>query len=398
MNKIQRSFASISSSSTAWLAPTGSFRFSTAKLSRMWSRTLSVMWSDVEFRFLSSSLGRLLEHAGTYTRPNTFLPPAAERFEENVDIVIPAATEAMAIPAVEVVAMPAVEAMVMPIAAAIDAADSAVSAETRSRIVNEFVVVREDLTLLRELMNDAVGQLSDEFQALITRVKEQDLLIQSMSAKATSGGNGVGGLRAVAKETGEVLTELGQRIERTTLNSTTMARQIDAVGMRIDEVGVLVTGVKKMASRTRLVALNAMIEAAHAGDAGRGFSSVANEVKSLSQNSDTFSDDIVLAVADARKNMTAARGTMTGLVDSDTKFTLAARDRVQSVLAEVGTVNAQLADELDEAANVSRSILNNVSLAETALQFDDMVNQVIEQIETRLQRLEPCVLDGAHAA
>lgn len=361
----------------------------------MWSRTLSVMWSDVEIRYLSSSLAKLLELSGTYDRPimrpmHPTMPP----------IVLAPSIEsggAVSETFTEAAAMPTVEAVAIPTTVAIEAADSAVIAETRSRLTSEFVVVRQDLTLLRELMKDAVDQLGEEFQTLINRVKEQDLLIQSMSAKASSSSNGANGLRAVAAETGEVLTQLGQRIERTTLNSATMARQIDAVGMRIDEVGALVTGVKKMASRTRLVALNAMIEAAHAGDAGRGFSSVANEVKSLSQNSDTFSDDIVLAVADARTNMKAARGTMTGLVDSDTKFTLEARNRVQAVLAEVGTVNAVLADELNEAAQVSRTILDNVSLAETALQFDDMVNQVIEQIETRLQRLEPSVLESSNS-
>lgn len=358
------------------------------------------MWSDVEFRYLTSSLGRLLEQAGTYTRPASFAP-YGERFVESTDVTrtaIDAAPVSAAVPAAIQAAVPAADALAMPVVVAVQAADSAAAAETRAHIFSEFVVLREDLTLLRELMKDAVDQLGDEFQALIHRVKEQDLLIQSMSAKASGSGNQTKGLRAVAAETGEVLTQLGQRIERTTLSSATMARQIDAVDFRIDEVSTLVSGVKQLASSTRLLALNALIEAAHAGDAGLGFGSVAHEVKSLSQNSDALSDDIFLAAADARKIMTTARGTMAGLVDHDSKFTLEARDRVKAALEEVGSVNAALADELNDAARVSREILDNVSLAETALQFDDMVNQVIEQIESRLQRLDPSVVESSQAA
>lgn len=262
-------------------------------------------------------------------------------------------------------------------------------AEARSRLGAEFVVVREDLAQLRGLVNDAIAKLGNGFQGLAAKIKEQDLLIQAMSAQASGGSTGKEGFRAFATETGEVLGELGQRIQRTSQNSMTMARQIEEVSTRIDEVGKLVNGVKQIASHTKLLALNAMIEAAHAGESGRGFAVVANEVKALSQSSDTFSDQIVNAVEHVRTNMAQARGAMSGIAEADTEFAQIARNRVHTMLEEVGNVNTKMALQLQEAANVSRGIMDSVSLSVTALQFDDMVNQLIQHIDTRLQRLEP---------
>src|SRR5690606_13075857 len=79
--------------------------------------------------------------------------------------------------------------------------------------------------------------------------------------------------------------------------SSTAAVTVTELGRSAEEIGVVVKAITSIAEQTNLLALNATIEAARAGEAGKGFAVVASEVKDLARESARAAEDIAGRIA-----------------------------------------------------------------------------------------------------
>ncbi len=84
---------------------------------------------------------------------------------------------------------------------------------------------------------------------------------------------------------GQVVSQLGQQMERINTDFTELGQVIVGLGNRSQEIGQITDSITGIAAQTNLLALNAAIEAARAGEQGRGFAVVAAEVKTLAEQS-----------------------------------------------------------------------------------------------------------------
>jgi methyl-accepting chemotaxis protein len=104
--------------------------------------------------------------------------------------------------------------------------------------------------------------------------------------------------------------------------------------------------ITSIAEQTNLLALNATIEAARAGEAGKGFAVVASEVKDLSQETARATDDISKRIE---------------TIQSDTSAAVAAIDEISQVIARINDIQTSIAAAVEEQTATTNEMARNIS-------------------------------------
>ncbi len=138
--------------------------------------------------------------------------------------------------------------------------------------------------------------------------------------------------------------------------------------------------VEKIARQTNLLSLNAAIEAARAGPAGAGFSVVAGEVRRLSAESGEMGKQIGEQVRSFGAQVNATMRDATAQSDHDRNALDVNEDRVRSVITRVDEAVESLSTRAQSNRAVSQSIRSEVESLMVAFQFQDRVNQIIDQV------------------
>jgi methyl-accepting chemotaxis protein len=213
-----------------------------------------------------------------------------------------------------------------------------------------------NLSVRSKVSNDEIGQLAHGFntmgEALSTMVSHIRVAAQEVSTRAHSlSGLSSGAHEGMEQQSGEITSMAGavEEFSATSLNiadnmtsterlaqdnaqqtrigrnsmqeaSTSLeqiagslnstAKVIDTLGQRSQEIGSIVGTITSIAEQTNLLALNAAIEAARAGEAGRGFAVVADEVRSLASRTRQATDEISGMIASIQQETGNAISTM----------------------------------------------------------------------------------------
>lgn len=263
-----------------------------------------------------------------------------------------------------------------------------------SRLVNEqSQPIQDSLSQIRTVVNDATSKLNISFTGLNEKSQKQSQLVKGIidDQGDEKGNSQEFSIRVFVGETDQLLKQfIGQLIE-TSENGVKMASTIDDISAHMDKAFGLLDDVGKIADQTNLLALNAAIEAARAGEAGRGFAVVADEVRALSRNSNDFSSRIRSVVQEARSDIDEARDIINKIASKDVSETMKSKSRVDEMLASMQKYDASLGEELNKISLVTEDISQSVHLAVLSLQFDDVVTQVIGYSQEHTSRLAALV-------
>jgi len=269
------------------------------------------------------------------------------------------------------------------------------TAQVQQAIDETGAAMRDELARIQQLVSEAVETLQAAFQGLHQRVQDQhervSALIERLHHQDEEGADG--GTLGFVEQTDRVLNYFVEYVVNTSANSMAMVERIDDMVSHMTRANNLLNDVKVIADQTNLLALNAAIEAARAGEAGRGFAVVADEVRKLSLRSDRFNDEIREVIGCSIVDINKAREIISDLASQDMNFAIQSKQQVQQMLGHIEGLNGEIETALDELNRIGTDIDRLVSDAVRSLQFEDIVRQLAEHSTGNLQQLQELMND-----
>ncbi len=248
----------------------------------------------------------------------------------------------------------------------------------------QFDSSRDSAVQVRSIQSEAIEGLVQSFTGLENQSRQQLNMVVNLMDKLNNQMADETGQHKLAKEASDVVDVFVENIHAMSKGSMALVEALSEMGTQLREADKLLGEIDGISSQTNLLALNAAIEAARAGEAGRGFAVVADEVRALSQRSTQFSEQIRANYELTRNTMDRAGGIIGEMASRDIDLALTSQDRIQEMMAEIADSNKAISSELEHISEVSNEISQNVGIAVRSLQFEDMVRQLIENMEQRL--------------
>ena len=219
-------------------------------------------------------------------------------------------------------------------------------------------------------------QAQDRSQAQVDRVMAMTAAVEQMSVSIREVSNSAEGVSAAALRAQSLSQSGNEKMEHNRREIDEIVRLVDVSGAiigdlssAITEVSAITKVIKEIADQTNLLALNAAIEAARAGEQGRGFAVVADEVRKL---------------AERTTKSTAEIANMLATIDGKAGETVSAMQRVRSAVEngarDTGTINTTLQEIVAAAAEVSSLVSGIAAATQEQARSTETTAQGIEAI------------------
>lgn len=270
---------------------------------------------------------------------------------------------------------------------------SPIALNETSVIINE--VVQESMgNLVAQIgiQSDAVNTLSTAFQNIKELLEEQQVGVQRLLSEAgedKSSDTISARMSLFAENTYNLLNQFVDTTVNMSASSMELVEKVGAIADQMPDVLKALKDIDQIAAQTNLLALNAAIEAARAGEAGRGFAVVADEVRALSNRSAGFSLDIQKQLRGIAAAIDDLTHTVSDVASQDMTYVLQAKAEMQGVsdnLIKKADKDQVITQDMEQVVVQLVSALHN---AMRALQFEDMSTQNIRHTIQRLEELIP---------
>mgnify|MGYP000057592421 CR=1 FL=1 len=234
----------------------------------------------------------------------------------------------------------------------------------------------------RQQMEQAIASLSERFGAIAT----------ALDATLAQGGGDRSEAHTVRARSEARLNEVLQALHGSQAANQRTLHRVQGLEGFVAELKDMAEAVAKIAQQTNLLAINAAIEAAHAGPMGRGFATVAAEVRTLSQRSGETGAHIAEKVRVINHAIVEARAAAEASALHETQAAQASEAAIQGVLDEFGALTEGLREAASRLRENSSRIQAEVCESLVQLQFQDRVSQILCHVRDNVLRLPEVVL------
>ncbi|MBJ7535938.1 methyl-accepting chemotaxis protein [Rhodomicrobium vannielii ATCC 17100] len=228
-----------------------------------------------------------------------------------------------------------------------------------------------------------VQTLVGRFQDIASTARGQIQSVQELlDAESSIELNGATvALPELATNIASIFSQLFDKIIRLSSGATALVSALDDVQQKVQSMQKSLAQIEKINKRTNLLSLNAKIEAARAGSAGRGFVVVATEIGDLARSVNTLSDTIKRQMSEVAEGVQRGDLLLKEISSIDMSHEKEkAQERIRAMVDRLLDQNAAISSNLSTTGASSRHIEEAVACAVRELQFQDRVTQHIQNI------------------
>jgi methyl-accepting chemotaxis protein len=239
--------------------------------------------------------------------------------------------------------------------------DVKASAETMASASQELSASSEQMT------KEITSQTSRSTQ-IATASEQMSQTVVDVAKNATTIASSASETVRTAQDGGDVVTKSVAEVQAIARSVGVSAKTIGMLGEKSKQIGEIVGVINGIADQTNLLALNAAIEAARAGEQGRGFAVVADEVRKLAERTANATAEIAGMIGSIQTEVDGAVRSIddaTRQVEMGVKYTVQAGDALQAIVKSVGQLQSmiqQIASATEEMSSASEQVSGDIQV------------------------------------
>ncbi|QUJ69669.1 HAMP domain-containing protein (plasmid) [Photobacterium sp. GJ3] len=263
-------------------------------------------------------------------------------------------------------------------------------------VVNTGVGLGRTATSLREQSVHALSrgqEQSEQTLLVVTSMNEMIATINEISNNAAGAAESAGTANSETQAGRHTLQAATSTINHLADEMNNMSVVVATLADKTQSIGSILEVIRGISEQTNLLALNAAIEAARAGEAGRGFAVVADEVRNLATKTSKSTDEIQTMIDQLQreaKNAVDAMESSRSLTEEGTKATENARNALEEISRQVVSIldmNTQVATATEQQSSVANEINLNMDTVNQAVQAGLDASTELEKSSQELAEL-----------
>ncbi|MFK4764317.1 methyl-accepting chemotaxis protein [Desulfobaculum sp. SPO524] len=280
-----------------------------------------------------------------------------------------------------------------------------------SRLLETMSAVAEDAASIAGQVLESSAHLQERVEEVLqgaeiqssrssetaTAMDEMNATVTEVAMNSSSGSESAGQAREKAMNGASVVQRVVEANGRVANMTDELRKEMTSLGEQAEAIGKVMVVITDIADQTNLLALNAAIEAARAGEAGRGFAVVADEVRKLAEKTMSATHEVGEAISSiqdgARRNITSVQNASEA-VEEATKLANESGEALNEIVSMVATTTEQVqsiatATEQQSAASeqISRAVEDISRIAGETAQGMEKANEAVVELANLSEKL-----------